>query len=87
MNTPIWTVRDVRATDEYTLIVTFCDGEQKIYDARPLLNKPIYRELQNLSFFLQAKVECGTVVWNDEVDLAPEHLYECGTNVSGGRFC
>jgi hypothetical protein len=29
------------------------------------------------SFFLQAKAECGTVVWNDDIDIDPEHLYEC----------
>lgn len=25
---------------------------------------------------MKAKVECGTVVWSDEIDIAPEHLYE-----------
>ena len=28
------------------------------------------------SFFLCAKAECGTVVWSDEIDIVPEHLYE-----------
>ncbi len=23
-----------------------------------------------------AKAECGTVVWSDDIDIAPEHLYE-----------
>lgn len=76
MNTPVWLVRNVKAREDYTLLLTFANGEQKIYNARPLLEKPIFSELKNLTFFLTAHVEGDTVVWNDEVDIAPEHLYE-----------
>lgn len=79
MNTPIWVVKEVQPRKDYTLIITFADGSKKIYDARPLLNKAIYERLKNPAFFLMAKVECGTVVWNDDIDIAPEHLYECST--------
>ena len=41
------------------------------------LGKKIYAPLNNLSFFLCARAEYGTVIWNDDVDIAPEHLYEC----------
>ncbi len=37
---------------------------------------------KNPGFFMKAKVECGTVVWNDELDIAPEHLYEAGKILS-----
>ncbi len=81
MNLPEWVVKDVKANDDYTLYITFADGERKIYDARPLLNKPIYASLKSLPFFLSAKAECGTVVWSDDVDIAPEHLYECSKSI------
>ncbi len=29
--------------------------------------------------FLTAKADCGTVVWDDDIDIAPEHLYESST--------
>ncbi len=77
MNTPVWVVRDVQPRKDYTLLITFADGAKKVYDARPLLDLSIYAELKNLPFFLSAKAECGTVVWSDDVDIAPEHLYEC----------
>ena len=76
-----WVVKEVQPKENYTLLVTFSDGIKKIYDARPLLEKAIYFPLKNLSFFMSAKVECGTVVWNDDVDIAPEHLYECAQPV------
>lgn len=77
MKTPEWVVTSVCPKPDYTLLLTFADGQTKIYDARPLLDKPIYAELKNLEFFLSAKVEYDTVVWSDDVDIAPEHLYEC----------
>lgn len=83
MKNPIWTVTAVRPRQDYTLLLTFADGENRIYDAQPLLNKAIYASLKNLAFFLTAKAECGTVVWNDDVDIAPEHLYECSVPVRG----
>lgn len=79
MSTPVWVVKDVQPNRDYTLLITFAGGERKLYNARPLLEKPIYSPLKNLTFFLKAKAECGTVVWNDDIDIAPEHLYECST--------
>lgn len=77
MSNPAWVVNHVEPRMDYTLRILFEDGSVRIYDARPLLNKPIYTPLQNIGYFMQARVECGTVVWSDEIDIAPEHLYEC----------
>lgn len=54
-----------------------CQRRKKLFDARPLLAKAIYKPLNNLSFFLTAKADCGSVVWSDKIDIAPEYLYEC----------
>lgn len=82
MKTPVWIVKEVRANDDYTLNLTFADGAKKIYNAKPLLDKTIYAPLKNRAFFLKAKAQCGTVVWDDEIDIAPEHLYECSQTES-----
>ena len=76
MKQPAWIVKEVLPREDYTLLLTFADGRKRIYDARPLLDKAIYASLKNPAFFLGARAECGTVVWSDEVDIAPEHLYE-----------
>jgi len=81
MKNPVWVVKDVKAQKDYTLLITFENGEQRIYNAQPLLKEQIYEALKNPVFFLKAKVDCGTVVWNDEIDIAPEHLYECSKPV------
>lgn len=83
LNSPAWVVTAVEPKNDYTMLITFASGEKKLYNAMPLLEKAIYAPLRNLAFFLKAKVECGTVVWNDDVDIDPEYLYECGVAVGG----
>lgn len=81
MKSPVWVVKEVQPKNDYTMLLTFADGSERVYNARPLLEKKLYSRLHNLSFFLAAKAECGTVVWNDDIDIAPEHLYECSKPV------
>lgn len=76
-----WIVTSVKAKSDYTLEITFIDGKRKIYNALPLLDIPIYEPLKNIAFFLKATVAGGTVVWNDDIDLAPEHLYACSKEI------
>ncbi|MCD8048476.1 MAG: DUF2442 domain-containing protein [Clostridia bacterium] len=76
MTTPAWVVREVQPQNDYTLILTFADGEKKVYNALPLLEKSIYAPLKNRAFFLRAKVSGSSVSWSDDIDIAPEHLYE-----------
>ena len=83
MKIPVWVVKEVEPKKDYTLLLTFADGEKKIYNARPLLEKAIYPPLKSPAFFLCAKVECGTVVWNDDIDIAPEHLYQYSKPLGG----
>lgn len=76
-----WIVTSVEAKEDYTLVLTFIDGKRKVYNALPLLEIPIYAALKNLDFFLSAKVFCGSVAWSDNIDIAPEHLYECSVEI------
>lgn len=76
MSTPVWLVREVIPQPDYTLLLTFSDGSKRTYNAQPLLNKTIFAALRSLPFFLTAHVSGDTVIWNDDVDIAPEHLYE-----------
>lgn len=76
MGNPAWTVKKVIPRKDYTLLITFEDGKSGVYDFRPDLSRSIFKKQQNIDFFMQAKVLYGTVVWPDDSDIAPEHLYE-----------
>lgn len=73
---PAWVVKAVEPRRDYTLLLTFTGGEKRIYNARPLLEKAIYAPLKNLLFFLGARVDGDTVIWSEDIDIAPEHLYQ-----------
>ena len=81
MKTPVWVVKEFIPKEDYTLLITFADGGKRVYNALPLLQKPIFEDLKSLPFFLNARVSGDTVIWNDDVDTAPEHLYECSIPV------
>jgi hypothetical protein len=68
-------VKEVITTDDYNLELTFMNGDHGIYDCRPLLDFGVFKELRNISYFKQANVSGGTVVWPHEQDICPDTLY------------
>jgi hypothetical protein len=65
----------VKPNSDFTLDLTFANGEKRVFDAIPYLDYPAFHALKALSLFMQARVEHHSVVWNDEIDMAPENLY------------
>ena len=74
---PIFRVVKVEANEKYQLHLVFSNGEERLYDGKQLLgNDDVFAPLENLQLFMQAKTDGCAVVWNDEIDIAPEALYE-----------
>jgi Protein of unknown function (DUF2442) len=69
-------VTAVSANDNHTLEITFANGEVGVYDCVSLLNFGVFQELQDITYFKQARAEGGTVVWPNEQDICPDTLYE-----------
>jgi hypothetical protein len=65
----------VIASEDYTLKITFNNGEIRIFNVSPYLIYPAFEVLRVISLFMQARVAHNTVVWNEDVDIAPESLY------------
>lgn len=68
-------VMAVTPISRYRLRITFANGEIGTYDCSPLLDFGVFRELRDESYFRQARVEGGTVVWPHEQDICPDTLY------------
>lgn len=75
-NGDVFGIESVCAFKNYTMNLRFSNGEQRVFDARKLLDTPVFRPLENVTFFLQAHTDGVGVVWDDEIDVAPEYLYE-----------
>jgi hypothetical protein len=66
----------VKTLDDYKLIIKFSTGEEKVYDAKSDIAHGVFQSLRDKSFFASARIARGTVVWNDDLDIAPETLYQ-----------
>ena len=78
-------IKNVFALPGYKLSVQFSEGVTRIYDVKPLFEKiPLFAELKDD----QAECACVSVdvggygiVWNDELDLSCDELWENGVQV------
>ncbi len=66
----------VVAKPDYTLYLEFENGEKRLFDMAPLMDKKPFVQLKESPRFLQAFVDYGTVVWPGNIDIAPETLYD-----------
>jgi len=69
------TVRAVEAADEYRLLLSFDNGERRMFDVKPLLSVGRFRELASPAVFRKVKVSFDTIEWENGLDLDPEYLY------------
>jgi hypothetical protein len=62
----------------YCLRLTFSDGTRKAVDVHPLLHGPVFEPLRDPIYFARVELDpiCGTVVWPNGADIAPEALHE-----------
>ena len=78
-------VKNVASLQDYLLSVQFSEGVTKIYDVKPLFRKwkPFNVFLKSPELFYEVQVDDGGygVVWNDELDLSCNELYENGQRI------
>ena len=68
-------VKQVRPLDDYQLLLVFQNGEQRIFDVKPYLQRGVFTRLQNLAAFRSVRVVAGSVEWLGELDLSYDTLY------------
>lgn len=76
-------VLNVKYIDEYKLKVKFSDGNTKLIDLKEYLEKnknTVFEPLLDKILFKEAYVDF-TVCWPNEIDIAPEVLYELGKSL------
>lgn len=61
---------------DYKLVLTFTNGEKRLFDFGPLVHYPVFKPLQNPAFFNTVSVAHGTVCWAGDIDYCPDCLYE-----------
>ena len=73
---------DVTPLEQYRLLITFDNKEQRIFDVAPYLSDSFYTPLRNMAIFNTVKINPLTVEWAGGIDMCPDELYFNSTPVS-----
>jgi len=68
-------VKTVTPTQDFTLLITFNNGEEKSFDVKPYLEIGSFKELKDVSMFNSVKPFLGSIQWSNGLDLCPDTLY------------
>ena len=69
------TVVTVKPENDYKLAITFDNGEKRLFDVTPFLDKGVFVELKNIDYFRKVKVAFGAIEWPHEQDFSKDTLY------------
>jgi hypothetical protein len=61
---------------DFTLYLTFDNGENGILDMKPYLDFGVFQTLRDYVHFQQVRVAFDTIEWEGGIDLDPEFVYE-----------
>lgn len=68
-------VKRVRPLEDYCLEVVFENGECRVFDVKPYLQRGIFVRLQNYATFQAVRVVAGSVEWPGGLGLSYDTLY------------
>ena len=68
-------VTAVEPMNSYILRLTFENNDVRVFDVSPFLEKGIFQELKDESYFRQVSVAFGWVQWPHEQDFSKDTLY------------
>ena len=66
---------EVKPIENYNLLVTFDNGEKKIYDVKPLIKGEWFGQLKDVNIFNSVRVAGLSVEWSGGQDVCPDDLY------------
>jgi hypothetical protein len=81
-------IKTVDIIGTFQLLVHFDNGEQRIYDCRPLLNRPQFHLLENQAFSRSVRVDPGGygISWNDDIDISEYELWINGKAINDNEL-
>lgn len=78
-------VKNIMPLSDFELVAQFCEGVTKVYDMKPLFDRlPVFARLkEHPEVFDTVQVDVGGygIVWNEELDLSCDELWEHGMQV------
>lgn len=76
------TAIQVETACAYQILVTFDNGEKRLFDVEPYIKGEWYGKLRLYEYFKRVATDGYTVVWPDGQDICPDELYTLSKLVS-----
>ena len=73
MNRPRAT--EVTALENYKILLTFNNGEKRIFDVTPYLESKYFEPLKKEGYFRAVRTNDMSVEWPGNIDICPDELY------------
>ena len=67
-----WDVKTVKPLTNYRLYVETVGGQRGIFDMSRYLDRGVFRELKDETYFRQVSVVFGALTWPHQQDVAPQ---------------
>jgi len=68
-------LKNVTPKENYLLYLEFNNGERRVFDVKPYLQYSVFDALKTPGIFFSARVNDGTVQWQNDADFCPDTLY------------
>lgn len=74
-------VLNVVPQEDYSVIITFENGEIKKFNVMPYINGEWFGQLRDIAVFNTVRPCGNTIEWIDGQDIAPHELYELSVTI------
>lgn len=68
-------ITQAKILDDYKILLTFRNGEEKVFDIKPYLNYPVFRPLKDREELYEFQIVDGTIEWECGADLSQDTFY------------
>jgi len=84
MNDPYYyeSVTEAIPCGGYKVAVRFRKGACGVFDCTRYLDDPFWASLKDKSVFDKVRVDCGTLTWPGDIDIAPEEVWADAVRVT-----
>lgn len=67
---------DVKPLPDLIMLITFNNGEQRVFDASILIG-PVFQKLKEEHVFFNPVIDHGVITWDGgQIDCSPEYMYD-----------
>lgn len=66
---------DVKPLDNYELLITFNNGEKKLFNLKDRLDDVFFAPLKDKNIFRTVHTNGITIEWDGDIDVCPDELY------------